>query len=103
MGEGAVAYVNLRSWRTSYLRLASCSMIFLPSACFSGSSTLETERWTSSMAWVCTGQKGLSCGQISILTRMTGQRLRTESLAKDLGSEVTDWAVNTTVSDGSAS
>lgn len=26
-----------------------------------------------------------------VLTRMTGQRLRTESLAKDVGSEVTDW------------
>ena len=37
--------------------------------------------------------------QISILTKMTGQRLRTESLAKDVGSEVMDWAVGTSVSD----
>ena len=28
-----------------------------------------------------------------LLTRMTGQRLRTESLANELTSEVTDWAV----------
>lgn len=52
-----IPYVSLRSCSTSYLRPASCSMIFLPSAIASGSVALVTARYTSSMDWVWSRQQ----------------------------------------------
>lgn len=88
-------YVNLRSCCNSYFSFASSSIILFPSSLLTSSVVSETALCTSSIAPVCLNQPlpfPEECSE-GFPTNITGHRSLAEIYAKEVLSEVKDWAV----------